>query len=73
MSKTTTTKITTRIITTHLLFLDTIITIKSYLLFFGETSAKAPCTRTTVGRDSSCGFVFIALPPGVFLFRPSWR
>jgi hypothetical protein len=37
MSKTTTIKITTRIITTHLPYLDTKMTIKSHALFFGET------------------------------------
>src|SRR5918995_2341553 len=36
-----------------------------------EPSAKAPCTRTTVGRDSSCGFVLIVLPPRLSLSRPS--
>ena len=36
MSKTTTIKIMTRIVTTHLPCLDTTITIKSYPLFFGE-------------------------------------
>ena len=38
MSKTTTITITTRIITTHLPYLDTTTTIKSYLLFFVATS-----------------------------------
>src|ERR671912_2573274 len=38
MSKTTTIKITTRITTTHLPFLDTTITIKSYPLSFVATS-----------------------------------
>ena len=38
MSKTTTIKITTRIITTHLPFFDTTRTIKSCPLLFGETS-----------------------------------
>src|SRR5919107_4119628 len=33
-----------------------------------EPSAKAPCTRTTVGRDPSCSFVLMASPP----FRPAF-
>src|SRR5215203_3148376 len=36
-----------------------------------EASAKAPCTRTTVSRDPSCGFVLIVLLPRVSLSRPS--
>src|SRR5918995_6140381 len=36
-----------------------------------EPSAKAPWTRTTVGRDPSCGFVLIVLSPWVSLSRPS--
>jgi hypothetical protein len=34
-------------------------------------AAKAPCTKTTVGRDPSCGFVLIVFPPSVSLFRSS--
>src|SRR5215210_2285381 len=33
---------------------------RSITSFQLEASAKAPCTRTTVGRDPSCGFVLIA-------------
>src|ERR687890_2162327 len=36
---------------------------RSMTSFQLEASAKAPCTRTTVGRDPSCGFVLMASPP----------
>src|SRR5919107_3963602 len=36
---------------------------RSITPFQPEASAKAPCTRTTVGRDLSCGFVLMASPP----------
>jgi hypothetical protein len=36
-------------------------------LFQLADSAKAPCTKTTVGWDPSCGFVLIVLPPRVSL------
>src|ERR671920_1208845 len=36
-----------------------------------DPSAKAPCTRTTVGRDPSCGFMLIVLPPWFSLSLPS--
>src|SRR3954452_13646706 len=33
---------------------------RSITLFQLDPSAKAPCTRTTVGRDPSCGYAFMA-------------
>src|ERR687890_1796729 len=36
-----------------------------------DPSAKAPCTRTTVGRDPSCRFMLIVLPPWFSLSLPS--